>query len=99
MASLERSDCKSKEIKLLILQCLLNGFSSKRTGALLVLQMLKISGRTSLTALLKAAIPLQIPTLPSSQYFPSFLASMAKLFVNYLIIPPPGLKAPADAVL
>jgi len=61
--------------------------------------MLKISGATSLTASLKIAVILQIPTLMSSQYFPSYSPSMAKLFINHPIIPPPGVKAAAEAVL
>lgn len=47
-------------------------------------------------ASLKMAVFLQIPTLLSSQCFSSYLASMAKLFINHPIIPLPGMKDAAE---
>lgn len=55
MVSLDGSDYKSREFKLLTLEHLWNGLSSKDR----VLWLLKFLERTSLTATFKIAIPLQ----------------------------------------
>lgn len=55
MVSLDGSDYKSREFKLLTLEHLWNGLSSKDR----VLRLLKFLERTSLTTAFKIAIPLQ----------------------------------------
>lgn len=77
---------------------LLNNYSPKRTGTLLVLQMLKISGRTRLTTLKKKKINYN----PSSAYHVVFTIFFTLFSIHgkeYYFCYNFGMKDPAEAVL